>query len=282
MYTGFLPSSQQGFRIEPPVGYALASGEDNVGKLAERVAIVTGGTSGMGSSIAELFAREGANVVIGGRNHARGIAVVGRIREGGGEAEFVPGDVVLPAASEALVDTAVERFGGVDILVANAGRLGLGSVTAISVESWRETIATNLDAVFYLLRAGIPKMLERGRGAVVVTGSIAAFKGFPNHAAYCASKGALVAFARQVSADFGPTIRVNVISPGPVDTPLIWDSARAFPDPASAVADAAAATLMKRLGSPEDVASAALFLASDDSAWITGTVLTVDGGRTVG
>jgi NAD(P)-dependent dehydrogenase (short-subunit alcohol dehydrogenase family) len=270
-----------GLGIEPLLGYALISGEGNVGKLAGRVAIVTGGTSGMGSAIAELFAGESASVVIGGRDPARGAAVVGRIRAGGGEAEFVAGDISSPSASEALVDTAVGRFGGVDILVANAGRLGLGSVTTISIESWRETIATNLDAVFYLLKAGIPRMLERGRGSVVVTGSIAAFKGFPNHAAYCASKGALIAFARQVSADYAPTVRVNVICPGPVDTPLIWDSARAFPDPASAVADAAAATLMKRLGSPADIARAALFLASDDSAWITGAVLTVDGGRTV-
>lgn len=260
----------------------MPSGEGIVGKLADRVAIITGGTRGIGSAIAELFACEGASVVIGGRDPVRGAAVADRIRAGGGKAEFVAGDIAWPEASERLVSAAVEHFGGVDILVANAGRLGLGSVTGISVESWRETIATNLDAVFYLFKAGIPRMLERGRGAVVLTGSIAAFKGFPNHAAYCASKGALIAFARQVSADYAPTIRVNVICPGPVDTPLIWDSARAFPDPSSAVADAAAATLLKRLGSPADIANAALFLASDDSAWITGAVLTVDGGRTVG
>lgn len=253
-----------------------------MGKLTGRVAIITGGTRGMGSAIAELFAGEGASVIIGGRDAARGATVVDRVRARGGKAEFVAGDIATPEASEALVAAAAEHFGGVDILVPNAGRLGLGSVTGTSVESWRETMATNLDAVFYLLKAGIPGMLERGRGAVVVTGSIAAFKGFPNHAAYCASKGALIAFARQVSADYAPTIRVNVICPGPVDTPLIWDSARAFPDPASAVADAAAATLLKRLGTPEDIARAALFLASDDSAWITGAVLTVDGGRTAG
>ncbi len=253
-----------------------------MGKLTGRVAIVTGGTRGMGSAIAELFACEGACAIIGGRDPVRGNAVVDRIRAQGGKAEFVAGDIGAPEASEALVAAATKYFGGVDILVPNAGRLGLGSVTETSVESWRETIAINLDAVFYLLKAGIPKILERGRGAVVVTGSIAAFKGFPNHAAYCASKGALIAFARQVSADYAPAIRVNVICPGPVDTPLIWESAQAFPDPSSAVADAAAATLLKRLGAPKDIASAALFLASDDSAWITGSVLTVDGGRTVG
>src|SRR5512135_1960564 len=263
------------------MGYALPSGEGDVGKLTGRVAIITGGTRGMGSAIAELFASEGASVVIGGRDPVRGKAVIDRIRTQGGKAEFVAGDISTPEANETLVAAAVKHFGGIDILVPNAGRLGLGSVIGTSIESWRETMATNLDAVFYLFKAGIPMMLERGRGAVVVTGSIAAFKGFPNHAAYCASKGALIAFARQVSADYAPAIRVNVVCPGPVDTPLIWDSARAFPDPSSAVADAAAATLLKRLGTPGDIANAALFLASDDSAWITGAVLTVDGGRTV-
>src|SRR5512136_2817616 len=122
------------------MGYALPSGEGIVGKLADRVAIITGGTRGMGSAIAELFAREGASVVIGGRDSTRGAGVAARIRAGGGKAEFVAGDIALPETSETLVSAAVEHFGGVDILVANAGRLGLGSVTGISVESWRETI----------------------------------------------------------------------------------------------------------------------------------------------
>jgi NAD(P)-dependent dehydrogenase (short-subunit alcohol dehydrogenase family) len=125
-------------------------------------------------------------------------------------------------------------------------------------------------------------MRERGSGAVVVIGSIAAFKGFPNHAAYCASKGALVALVRQLAIDYGPAIRANVLCPGPVDTPLIHASAAAFPDPAKAVAAAAERTLLKRLGTPDDVARAALFLATDDSAWMTGTALTLDGGILTG
>ena len=143
-------------------------------------------------------------------------------------------------------------------------------------------MAVNLDAVFYLLRAGLPAMQARGGGSVVIGGSIAALKGFPNHAAYCASKGALLALVRQVAIDYGPGIRINVLSPGPVDTPLIWDSASAFPDPARAVSDVAQKTLMKRLGSPDDIARAALFLASDDSGWTTGTSLTIDGGIMTG
>jgi NAD(P)-dependent dehydrogenase (short-subunit alcohol dehydrogenase family) len=166
--------------------------------------------------------------------------------------------------------------------VACAGALGLGSLTEVPVETWRETLAVNLDAVFYLLRGALPQMQRRGHGAAVVVSSIAAFKGFPNHAAYCASKGALVALVRQAAIDYGPSVRINLVCPGPVDTPLIWSSAAAFPDPASAVADVAKRTLLKRLGTPEDVARAALFLAGDESAWITGSALTIDGGIMTG
>ena len=140
----------------------------------------------------------------------------------------------------------------------------------------------NLDAVFYLMRFALPDMQRRGSGSFVVVSSIAALKGFPNHAAYCASKGALVSLVRQVAIDYGPKVRVNALCPGPTDTPLIWDSAAAFPDPAKAVEDAGKRTLMKRLGQPEDIARAALFLASSDSEWVTGTSLTVDGGIMTG
>ena len=115
-----------------------------------------------------------------------------------------------------------------------------------------------------------------------MVGSIAAFKGFPNHAAYCASKAALLGLVRQVAIDYGPKVRINLLCPGPVDTPLIWASAAAFPDPSRAVADVAEAYRLKRLGRPDDIARAALFLASSDSGWITGTALTIDGGIMTG
>jgi NAD(P)-dependent dehydrogenase (short-subunit alcohol dehydrogenase family) len=253
-----------------------------VSRLAGKTAIVTGATSGMGRAIACLFAREGASVVCGGRSLERGAAVVAEIRSRSGRALFVPGDVAEPENARRLVDEARRAFGGVDVAVACAGTLGLGAAGEISIDVWKRTLSVNLDAVFHLLQASLPAMRERGSGAVVVIGSIAAFKGFPNHAAYCASKGALVALVRQVAIDYGPQIRINVLSPGPVDTPLIRDSAAAFPDPAQAIAQVAERTLMKRLGSPEDVARAALFLASEDSAWMTGTSLTLDGGILTG
>jgi NAD(P)-dependent dehydrogenase (short-subunit alcohol dehydrogenase family) len=193
----------------------------------------------------------------------------------------VIGNIGTFEANQALVQRAKEAFGGVDILVPNAGVLGIGSITEVSLETWHETIATNLHAVFYLCRAGIPEMLARGGGSIVVNGSIAAMKAFPNHPAYCAAKGALVPLVKQIALDYGPKIRANVMCPGPVDTPLLWDSAKAFPDPAVAVKNAGARTALQRLGQPSDIASLALFLASDDSAWITGSAFTIDGGALI-
>jgi NAD(P)-dependent dehydrogenase (short-subunit alcohol dehydrogenase family) len=247
-------------------------------KLAGKVAIVTGATIGMGQAIAERFAREGAAVVCAGRDESRGLAVVDSIRAEGGRAELVTGDIGTLETNQALVAKAKLAFGGVDILVPNAGVLGIGSVTEVSLETWHETIATNLHAVFYLCRAGIPELRARGGGTIVINGSIAAMKAFPNHPAYCASKGALVPLVKQLALDYGPEIRANLMCPGPVDTPLLWDSAKAFPDPAVAVQNAGARTALKRLGLPADVASLALFLASDDSSWITGASFTIDGG----
>jgi NAD(P)-dependent dehydrogenase (short-subunit alcohol dehydrogenase family) len=232
----------------------------------------------MGCGIAELFAREGAAVVAGGRNVERGRALAQRIGDEGGKAHFVPADVATLEGNRTLVGAAVERFGGVDILVMSAGELGLGSVTEVSLETWHATVGANLHAVFYLCRLAIPEMQKRSGGSIVVNGSIAAYKGFPNHAAYCASKGALVPLVKQIARDYGPSIRVNLMCPGPVDTPLIWDSAKAFPDPARAVQAAAEGTVQKRLGLPKDIANLALFLASDDSAWMTGSAITIDGG----
>jgi NAD(P)-dependent dehydrogenase (short-subunit alcohol dehydrogenase family) len=242
------------------------------------VAIVTGATSGMGWGIAERFAKEGASIVAAGRNAERGRSLVEKVRADGGRIEFVAGDVGTLEGNQALVRAAVERFGGVDTIVMSAGELGIGSVTEVPLEIWHATIAANLHSVFYLCRLAIPEMKKRGAGTIVVNGSIAAYKGFPNHAAYCASKGALVPFVKQMARDYGPTIRVNLMCPGPVDTPLIWDSAKAFPDPGKAVQAAADGTVQKRLGLPKDIANLALFLATDDSSWMTGAAITIDGG----
>ncbi len=245
-----------------------------------KVAVITGATRGIGRGIAELFASSGVQVVLAGRDEAAGTTIADRIVDSGGEALFVPTDVTAPDSVVHLIEQTVETFGGVDILVPNAGILGLGSITEVSMEMWSETIDVNLNGVFYLLRYGIPAMQKRGGGSVVVTGSIASQKGFPNHAAYCASKGALPALVRQAAVDYAPEIRVNLIQPGPIDTNLYSDSRFAFPDPGTVLEEVPDQLPMKTIGSPGDVARLALFLASDDAAWITGSVFTVDGGAT--
>jgi NAD(P)-dependent dehydrogenase (short-subunit alcohol dehydrogenase family) len=249
-----------------------------MGQLDGKVAIITGATSGMGRGIALRFAGEGAQVIASGRDAARGAALVSEIAAAGGAARFMAGDISTAAANRRLVEEALSEYGGLDILVMSAGDLGLGAVADTAPELWDRTIATNLSAVFYLLHYSIPEMRRRGRGSVVVIGSIAGYKVFPNHAAYCASKGALIQLVRQAALDNGPAVRINAIHPGQVDTPLLWDSVRAFPNPGEIVQQTADRLPMKRLGRPEDIAAAALFLAGDDASWITGANLVVDGG----
>jgi NAD(P)-dependent dehydrogenase (short-subunit alcohol dehydrogenase family) len=248
------------------------------GKLANRAILVTGATSGMGRAIAETFSREGASLLLTGRDMERGKALEKTLRDGNPRVHFVPADVSQPADNERLVQQALERFGKIDMLSLNAGMLGLGSVTDLAPELWHQTLDTNLSSIYYLCRHAIPELLKSEHANILINASIAAFKSFPNHPAYCASKAGAVALMKQMAVEYGPRIRVNAICPGPVDTPLLWESAVAFENPESAVAEAREATLLKRLGTPGDIASLALFLASDDASWITGTAIPIDGG----
>jgi NAD(P)-dependent dehydrogenase (short-subunit alcohol dehydrogenase family) len=251
-------------------------------KLHQKTFIITGATSGMGKAIAVDFAKEGANLILSGRDEGRGNALLEEIKNNGGNAEFLAGDVSDIQYNQELVNLSLKLFGQLDGLVTNAGMLGLGSVTELEPSDWDKTFRTNVDSVFFLLKFALPELLKRPSASVIVNSSIAAFKSFPNHPAYCASKAALSALAKQVAVDYGPTVRVNAMCPGPVDTPFIHASAAAFPDPTQAVSNAGNATLLKRLGLPEDVSKLALFLASDDSSWITGSAFTIDGGILAG
>ena len=248
------------------------------GKLTNRTIIVTGATSGMGRAIAEAFSREGAALLLTGRDASRGNALLETLKPDNPEVHFVRADVSKPGENMRLVHEALQRFGKIDMLSLNAGMLGLGSVTELAPELWHQTLDTNLSSIYYLCRYAIPELLKSEHGNILINASIAAFKSFPNHPAYCASKAGAVALMKQMAVEYGPRLRVNAICPGPVDTPLLWESAVAFENPASAVEEARQATLLKRLGSPEDIASLALFLASDASSWITSTAIRIDGG----
>ena len=232
----------------------------------------------MGKASALLFAREGANLILSGRDASRGESLAREIRSMPAQVHFIPGDVGDVMVNKTLVRTAIECFGQLDGLICHAGELGLGSISDLTIEDWQVTFRTNVDSVFYLLKFALPEMLKRPQASVVINASIAAFKSFPNHPAYCASKAAVVALARQAAVDYGPVVRINSICPGPVDTPLIHASAVAFPDPEQAVADAGKNTVMQRLGQPEDIARLVLFLASEDASWITGSCYVIDGG----
>ena len=244
-------------------------------KLENKVAIITGATSGMGKAIAQTFVTNGAKVILSGRDEERGKALE---KELGEHAIFMAGDVRNSAYNEQLVNSAIEHFGRLDILAMNAGVLGIGSVTELPDDVWKNTMDTNLSSIFYLSKYAIPELQKNEGSSILINASIAAYKSFPNHPAYCASKAGSLALMRQMAVEYAPQIRVNAICPGPVDTPLLWESAKAFKDPTKAVESAASKTLLNRLGEPNDIANLALFLVSNDASWITGSAMTIDGG----
>lgn len=244
-------------------------------KLENKVAIITGATSGMGKAIATSFVVNGAQVILSGRDETRGNALSAEL---GKNAFFVAGDIRISEYNEQLVKAAIHHFGKLDIVSMNAGILGIGSVTDLPDELWKNTMDTNLSSIFYLSKYAIPELRKNEGSSILINASIAAYKSFPNHPAYCASKAGALALMRQMAVEYGPEIRVNAICPGPVDTPLLWNSAKAFDNPKKAVENAANKTLLKRLGKPNEIANLALFLVSDDASWITGTAMTIDGG----
>lgn len=247
-------------------------------KLKDKVGIITGATSGMGRAMALLLHEQGANLVLNGRDETRANEVKVELEDKRpNSVELLLGNVSRRDTNEALVNRAVDCYGRLDFVITNAGVLGLGKVTEIDTADWHATFDINLHSVFYMAQFSLPH-LQRNRGSFIGNASIAAFKNFPNHPAYCASKAAMVALVKQIALDYGPHIRANCLCPGPVDTPLIWDSAKAFENPEQAVQQAAEKTLMNRLGTPEDIAKLALFLVSEDASWITGTTINIDGG----
>lgn len=243
-------------------------------KLSGKVAVITGGNSGIGLAYAQAFAAEGAHVVIVGR---RQDAVDTALASIGPDAMGFVGDVADLAMHDRLLAAVKARFGAIDIYVANAGTAILEPSSAVTVDNYDVQFATNTRAVFF----GVTKALAfmRDGGSIILTSSIAGSKVMDNHAVYAGSKAAIEAFARNWALELKDRrIRVNVLSPGPVDTPIlaklgITESAR--PDFDRSMA---AAIPLGRLGQPNDLAQAALFLASDDSVFVTGVNLNVDGG----
>ncbi len=246
-------------------------------RLQGKVAIVTGGASGIGRATAELFAREGARVVVADYNADAGRATAEGIESAGGEAVFCQVDVSDAAQVEAMVRTAVERYGGVDILYNGAGILFFGTILDTDQAAWNRMMAINLTGTYLCSRAVLPHMIARGGGAIVNTSSSTGnHDGNSNAAAYVTSKGGVTLLTRCMAIDHArDNVRVNAIAPGPTDTPML----RSNMTPKE-VADFAQTFPMKRLGRPEELANAVLFLASDEASFVTGAILAVDGGQT--
>jgi NAD(P)-dependent dehydrogenase (short-subunit alcohol dehydrogenase family) len=259
-------------------------------RLSGKVAIITGGANGIGAATAVLFAREGARVVIADRDASAGEATAASIRATGGETLFVPTDVSRDTDLDALVQRALEQYGALHVLINAAGIDVQGTVVDTEPERWQRVLDVNLTGIYRACRFAIPAMIRSGGGSIVNIASLQGMYGWPHYAAYAASKAGILGLTRQIVVDYAhQAIRCNAISPGAIETQLGANSDRLEPafadDPAAQAAAAPTAAAppstpsrLLSAGRPEDVAHAALFLASDDARHINGHNLVVDGG----
>jgi len=249
--------------------------------LANKVALITGGTAGIGEATAILFAKEGARVAITGRNQQRGDQLRDRIRSSGGKAIFAPADVRKAEQCQRTVEETLAAFGQLDILFNNAGVFYPHTVVECSEEEWDEQIDVNLKGTFLMCTFALPAMIRRGSGVIINNSSGWGIVGGDSAAAYCASKGGVVLLTKAMAIDHGPQgIRVNCICPGDIDTPMLPEDARRRGLKWEDYLAGCNKRPLGRIGTPEEIAKAALFLASDDSSFMTGAALVVDGGGT--
>jgi len=254
-----------------------------MGDLAGRRALITGGASGIGRATALLFARQGAAVSVVDLDEAGGQAVAQMIVDDGGQAIFVRCDVSRAADCQRAVQQTVSELGGLDILFNNAGTIRRATVLETTEAEWDRVMAVNVKSIFLLSKYAIPIMHQAGGGVIINTGSGWGLVGGRKVAAYCASKGAVVLLTKAMALDHGEqNIRVNCICPGDTDTPMLRDEAQQLGEPDEHFLAEAAERPLQRIGRPEEIAQAALYLASDASSFVTGTALVVDGGGLAG
>jgi NAD(P)-dependent dehydrogenase (short-subunit alcohol dehydrogenase family) len=261
------------------------------GQVQGKVALVTGGASGIGEAVSELLAREGASVAVTDVDDLRGPEVVARIKKAGGEAAFLHHDVTSEERWIEVVADVMKRYGRLDVLVSNAGiGIAVPSITEMSLEDWRRQTAINLDGVFLSVKHCLPAMRKTGGGSVIMMSSLAGLRGAASLSGYSATKGGVRLFAKSIAmecATFGDGIRVNSVHPGIIDTP-IWgkiptgatgsgQNAPIDPDERAKLA-----TPLGRAGEAAEIAQGVLYLASDASRYVTGTELVIDGGMNAG
>ncbi len=249
-------------------------------RLSNKVALITGASAGIGHATSLLFAAEGARLVVGARRQAELDALVAQIHAAGGQAVALAGDVRSEDYAKALVALAVQRFGRLDIAFNNAGTLGEGGPsTEVSEAGWSDTLAINLTGAFLGAKHQIAQMLRNGGGSVIFTSTFVGYSfAFPGVAAYAASKSGLIGLTQALAAEFGPQgVRVNAVLPGAVDTDMYRD----MNNTAESQAFVTNLHALKRVARPEELARSVLYLASDDSAFVTGTASLVDGGASI-
>ncbi|MBD2074969.1 glucose 1-dehydrogenase [Phormidium sp. FACHB-592] len=245
------------------------------GRMDGKVALVTGGSSGIGRATAIAFAKEGGKVVIAARRVPEGEETVRQIVEAGGEATFVQTDVTQALEVQTLVDRTLERYGRLDCAFNNAGSGKPGKLIELAEADWEQEMAVNLKSVWLCLKYEIPAMLRSGKGAIVNMSSQGGILGVPNYGAYAAAKGGVAALTRAAAAEYAANgIRINAVSPGAVETEL-WANA-----PAGMLEQVATGIPLQRVGQPNDIAEAVLWLCSAAAGFVTGQNLAIDGGYT--
>jgi NAD(P)-dependent dehydrogenase (short-subunit alcohol dehydrogenase family) len=248
------------------------------GRLEGKIALVTGAGQGIGEGISRRFAEEGATVVVTDMNGEHADAVAAAC---GGDSWGMALNVTDTVAVNACVAQVVERHGGLDILANNAGVTVVGGPTEVEEDAWDRAFDVNVKGIWRMIKAAWPVMIERGGGSIINQSSCAAKGGMPRNLGYCATKGAVALMTQSAALDGGEhKIRVNCVCPGFVETPMMDSFFEEQTDPAGARSETAAAHPIGRLGTPEDIGNAFVYLASDEATWVTGSVISIDGGLT--
>ena len=242
-------------------------------RLKGKVAIITGSTSGMGRETAYVFSEEGAKVMVVGRDENRAKEVVANIKSKGGEAAYVLADMNDMASVEHIADATMDTFKTIDILYNNAGMLGRKTVLDLTLEEWNKVMTVNVTAYFVLSKKVAPIMKAKGKGIIINTASVAGVSARWGAMIYCTSKHAVTGFTRALARELGPEIRVNAILPGAIKTAMLESAGGE-----AAMGGMIEMSPLKRIGHGREIGTAALFLATDDSSFITGQLLRVDGG----
>jgi len=253
-------------------------------RLQDKVILITGSGSGIGKSTALLFAKEGATVIVNDLQLDKGEETAEEIRSAGGKALFLPADVTNPDSVKPMVDRIIAEYGRIDVLFNNAGISGVGALHEIEPEQWDKVVNVNIRGVYVPSKYVLPHMMDARQGSIINMSSCVAEIGLARRALYAATKGAVLSLTKSMQVDYAEYgIRVNALLPGTILTPFVENYLRTgYDDPEKAIASIKTRQLSGDLGRPEDVAKAALFLASDDSKFMMGSPLYIDGGVTFG